>query len=104
MPRRPGLVLQGSRNEHGLIPFSVDPRDLDIILRTVKCLRSSALMPTINCLKILNPITIMFFITYYLKKNITNLRDRMHNYSLPAEDDRNFINRILYKNLRLNVE
>ena len=37
------------RNEHGLIPFSVDPRDLDIILRTVKCLRSSARMPTINC-------------------------------------------------------
>ena len=40
------------------------------------------------------------------EKNITkyNLRDRMHNYSLPAKDDRNFINRILYKNLRLNVK
>ena len=39
-------------------------------------------------------------------KNITkyNLRDRMHNYTLPAKDDRNFINRILYKNLRLNVK
>ena len=40
------------------------------------------------------------------EKNITkyNLRDRMHNYSLPAKDDRNFINRILYKNLRLKVK
>ena len=42
-------------------------------LRTVKCLRSSARMPTINCLKILNPITIMFFITYYLEKIFLNI-------------------------------
>ena len=37
------------------------------------------------------------------RKNITQykLRDRMHNYTLPAKDDRNFINRIIYKNLRL---
>ena len=73
MPRRPGLVLQDRRNEHGLILFSVDPRDLDIILRTVKCLRSSARMPTINCSKILNPITVMFFITYYLEKILLNI-------------------------------
>ena len=51
MPRWPGLVLQDRKNARGLTPFSDDPRDLDIILTMVKCLRSSAWMPMKNCLK-----------------------------------------------------